>query len=73
MPQHTKMDPQRRLRIYIGFESLSIIKYLEPLTSDSFMARFVDCHFNETMFPVLEGEIKQLERYYVECIVIIEF
>jgi len=73
MPQHTKMDPQRRLGIYIGFESLSIIKYLEPLTSDSFMARFVDCHFNETMFPVLEGEIKQLERYYVECIVIIEF
>ena len=31
-PQHTKMGPQRRLGIYIGFNSPSIIRYLEPLT-----------------------------------------
>ena len=30
--QHTKMGLQRRLRIYVGFDYLSIIRYLEPLT-----------------------------------------
>lgn len=29
--QLTKMGPQRRLGINVGFESLSIIRYLEPL------------------------------------------
>ena len=37
-PQRTKMGPQRRLGIYVGFESPSIIKYLEPLTGDPFTA-----------------------------------
>jgi hypothetical protein len=37
LPQHIKMGPQKRLGIYIGFESPSIIKYLEPLTGDLFM------------------------------------
>lgn len=32
--QRTKMRPQRRLRIYIGFNYPPIIKYLEPLTGD---------------------------------------
>ena len=41
-----KWDPQRRLRIYIGLDSPSIIKYLEPLTGDFFTARFADCHFD---------------------------
>ncbi|KAL5809036.1 hypothetical protein ACOSQ3_029727 [Xanthoceras sorbifolium] len=45
------MGPQRRLGIYIGFDSPSIIRYLEPLTSDLFTARFADCHFDETNFP----------------------
>jgi hypothetical protein len=39
-PQHTKMGPQHRLGIYVGFDSPSIIRYLEPLTSDVFKARF---------------------------------
>ncbi|KAJ0523083.1 putative RNA-directed DNA polymerase [Helianthus annuus] len=56
-PQRTIMGPQRRLGIYIGFNSPSIIKYLEPLTGDMFTARFADCQFNETVFPVL-GEIR---------------
>jgi hypothetical protein len=50
------MGPQRRLGIYVGFDSPSIIRYLEPLTGDIFKARFDDCHFNETIFPPLEGE-----------------
>ena len=55
-PQHTKIGPQRRLGIYVGFDWSSIIRYLEPLTEDVFRARFADCHFNETVFPPLGGE-----------------
>ncbi|KAM2052997.1 hypothetical protein ACFX1T_002692 [Malus domestica] len=50
------MGPQRRLGIYVGFDSPSIIRYLEPLTGDMFTTRFADCHFNETVFPSLGGE-----------------
>ena len=56
------MGPQRRLGIYVRFESPSIIKYLEPLTSDIFTARFADCQFNETVFPTLGGEKQKLEK-----------
>ena len=55
-PQRTKMGPQCRSRIYIGFDSPSIIKYLEPLTGDVFRARFADCHFDEVNFPLLGGD-----------------
>ena len=61
-PQRTKMGPQRRLGIYVGYESPSIIKYLEPSTGDLFTARLADCHFNESVFPTLGGENKQLEK-----------
>ena len=44
---------QIRLRIYVGYESPSIIRYLEPRTCDVFMARFADCHFNEAIFSAL--------------------
>ena len=54
--QCTKMGPQRRLGIYMGFDSLSIIRYLEPLTGDVFKAYFEYCHLNETIFPPLRGE-----------------
>ena len=50
------MGPQRRLEIYVGFDSPLIIKYLEPLTGDVFKARFEDYHFNEITFPPLGGE-----------------
>jgi hypothetical protein len=43
LPQRIKLGAQRRLRIYIGFNSSSIIKYLEPLTEDIFTAYFADC------------------------------
>ena len=61
-PQRTKMGPQRRLGIYVGFESPSIIKYLEPMTGDLFTARFADCHFDESIFPTLGGENNQLGK-----------
>ena len=61
-PQRTKMGPQRRLGIYVGYESPSIIKYLEPMTGDLFTARFADCHFDESIFPALGGEKKELKR-----------
>ena len=48
------MEPQRRLGIYVGFDSPSIIRYLESLTGDMFTAHFADCHFDETVFPSLE-------------------
>ena len=50
------MGPQCRLGIYVGFDSPSIIRYLEPLIGDVFKARFEDCHFNETVFLPLGGE-----------------
>ena len=69
-PQRSKMGPQRRLGIYVGFESQSIIKYLEPQTGDIFTARFADCQFNETVFPTLGGKRSQQEktRNLLECI-----
>jgi hypothetical protein len=61
-PQRTKMGPQRRLGIYIGFHSSSIIKYLEILTEDVFTARFADCQFDEIIFSILGGEKEKLEK-----------
>jgi len=52
-PQRTKMGPQKRLRVYVGYVSLGIIRYLEPQTGELFTARFADCHFNEDEFPAL--------------------
>ena len=68
-PQRTKMGPQRRLGIYVGYESPSIIRYFELLTGDVFTARFVDCHFNETIFSPLGGRKRAIkERDFMECI-----
>jgi hypothetical protein len=69
-PQCTKMGPQRRLRIYIGFHSPSIIKYLEPLTEDVFTARFADCQFDEIIFPILGGRKRKAGKTNnLECII----
>ena len=59
------MGPQRKLEIYIGFNSPSIIKYLEPLTGDVFTARFADCQFNETVFPILGEEKQKLDKQQI--------
>ena len=55
-PQRTKMGPQHQLGIYIGFDSPTIIRYLEPMTRDTFIARFADYHYDETFFLPLGGE-----------------
>ncbi|XP_052888014.1 uncharacterized protein LOC128296622 [Gossypium arboreum] len=56
------MGPQRRLGIYVGYESPSIIKYVEPLTGDLFTVRFIDYHFDETTFPTLGEEKIELVK-----------
>jgi hypothetical protein len=45
-PKRTSMDPHRKLEIYVGYHSSSIIKYLEPLTGVLFTAWYVDSIFN---------------------------
>nr|GEV50793.1 uncharacterized protein ycf2 [Tanacetum cinerariifolium] len=52
------MGPQMRLGIYVGYETSSITRYVEPLTGDVFITRFADFHFNEAIFPPLGGEKK---------------
>ncbi|XP_011101203.1 uncharacterized protein LOC105179290 [Sesamum indicum] len=56
------MGPKWRLGIYVGFESPSIIKYLEPMTGDQFTARYLDCQFNETVSPALGGVDKEIKK-----------
>ncbi|KAL6586386.1 hypothetical protein OROMI_001374 [Orobanche minor] len=51
------MAPQRRLGTYIGYESPTIIHYLEPLTGDLFTT-YCGFHFDETKFLLLRGEEK---------------
>jgi hypothetical protein len=55
------MRPQRRLGIYVGFDSPSIIRYLESLTGDIFKARFEYYHFDENIFSSLRKEKSLLE------------
>ena len=52
-PQRTSMGPHRKLGVYVGYETPSIIKYLEPKTGDLFMARYADSIFDEDHFPAL--------------------
>jgi hypothetical protein len=46
------------MEIYVGFQSPSILKYLEPLTDDLFMTWFADCIFNEDHFLTLGQDNK---------------
>jgi hypothetical protein len=52
------MGPHTRMEIYVGYQSPSILKYLEPLTGDLFTARLADCIFNEDHFSTLGGDNK---------------
>jgi len=52
------MGPHRKLGIYVGYQSPSIIKYLEPLTGDLFTAWYNDRMFSEVHFLALEGDFK---------------
>jgi hypothetical protein len=50
------MGPQRQQGIYVGFDSPSVIRFLEPANGDVFKARFQDSHFYEDIFPKLHYE-----------------
>ena len=61
-PQRIKMGPQRRMWIYIGYDSSTIIKYLEPTTGNLFKPRYADCHFDESEHPTLGGDSNKLVK-----------
>ena len=42
-PQRSAMGPLRKLGIYVGYETVSIIRYLDPMTGDCHTAGFADC------------------------------
>ncbi|KAL1214883.1 Retrovirus-related Pol polyprotein from transposon TNT 1-94 [Cardamine amara subsp. amara] len=56
------MGPQRRMGIYVGYDSPTIVKYLEPTTGDLFKARYADCHFDESNYPTLGGDNNRLVK-----------
>jgi hypothetical protein len=68
-PKKTKLGMQRSLGIYVGYESPSIIKYLEPNTGKMFRARFSDCVFDETISPKVgkEGAVTNPEGKPLEA------
>jgi hypothetical protein len=52
------MGPHRRIGIYMRFQSLFILKYLEPLICDLFTIQFADCIFNDDHFLALGSDNK---------------
>ena len=63
--QRIKIVLQWRLEIYVDFYSPSIIIYIEPLIGNVFIAHFMDCYFNENVFPSL-GEEKPIQEEWQE-------
>lgn len=59
--KRTKMRPQHCLGVHVGFDTPSIIRYLEPLIKDVFTAHFADCHFSENSFSPLKEKKMPLE------------
>ena len=55
------MGPHRKLGIYVGYSSLSIIKYLESLIGDLFTTWFANYNFNEDHFLRSREELYQQE------------
>jgi hypothetical protein len=60
-PKQTSIGPHRKLGIYVGFQSPSILKYLEPLIGDLCMARIANHIFNEDHFSALGGDNKFID------------
>ena len=50
----------RKSGIYIGYETMSIIRYLDPMTGDCHTTHFADCIFDEDLFPTLGDIINPL-------------
>jgi hypothetical protein len=61
-PQCTMMCPHRKIGIYVGYHSPSIIKYLETMTEDLFTAWYADCIFNDDHFPTLGENFKIIQN-----------
>jgi hypothetical protein len=57
------MGPHRKMGIYVGYHSPSIIKYMKPMTEDLFTVWYANCIFNDDHFPALGGEF----QYNSEC------
>jgi hypothetical protein len=55
-PKQSKMGPQRQQGIHIGYDSPSIIRYMEPTTTDVFKAWISYCCFYEDIFPTLSNK-----------------
>ena len=51
---HT-IGAHRQEGIYVGFDSPSIIRYVNPSTGSLLRARFANCRFEEDIFPSLRG------------------
>jgi hypothetical protein len=58
-PKRNTIGPHRQEGIYIGFDSASIIRYLDPISGALLRARFANCRFIETVFPTLQKFPKQ--------------
>jgi hypothetical protein len=57
-PQRTTMGHHRKIGIYVGYHSPSIIKFLELMIGGLFTARYADCIFNEDHFLALWEEFR---------------
>jgi hypothetical protein len=55
------MDPHRKLGIYVGFQSLTTLKYMEPLMGDLFTIWFANCIFNKVHFSTFGGDNKFID------------
>jgi hypothetical protein len=52
----------RKIGIYVGYESASIIRHRDPMTEELHTARFADCIFDEDNFPSLGGAKEPLDE-----------
>ena len=50
-PRKMIIGHHRQEGIYVGFDSPSIIRYIDPATGNLFKARFANCKFIEYIFP----------------------
>jgi hypothetical protein len=61
-PRPTTMGSHRKISIYLGYHSPSIIKYLDLMTGDLFTARYADCIFNENHFLALGENFRIIQN-----------
>ena len=59
-PKRHTIGSHRQKGIYGGFVSLSIIRYIDPITRSLYKVRFVNCKFLEDKFPTLTPSPTQI-------------